>query len=147
MLGQQPADAVERRADLGQISDQGKFLPGRCDSLLWIEGPSDLSVAVAVQPEGGPKKVQFTMQAFRVIDRFGPVYQCREYSLLLERMVVGIGVKVEARVSRFAVKLMVQGTIRFTVYISVKEGKMAVAVGVHHEPNVVMDVVQVVREL
>jgi hypothetical protein len=68
VLGQQPADAVECRADLGQISDGGRFLRGRCDSLQWIEGPSDLLVTVAVPPEGGPKKVQFTKQAFRVTE-------------------------------------------------------------------------------
>jgi hypothetical protein len=36
------------------------------------------------------------------------VYQCGEYSLLIGRMVVRVGVEVEVSVRGFAVKLMAQ---------------------------------------
>jgi predicted hotdog family 3-hydroxylacyl-ACP dehydratase len=44
-------------------------------------------------------------------------------------MVVRVGVKVEVRVSGFAAELMAQGTIGLTVNVNIKEGKMAVRLG------------------
>jgi hypothetical protein len=40
-----------------------------------------------------------------------------------------------------------QGTFRFTVIVDIKEGKMAVPLGLHSELNVLMDTVQVAKEL
>jgi hypothetical protein len=58
--------------------------------LQWVEGPSDLLVSVAVLPEGGPHKLQFTMQALLVTRGSGPVHQHGEYSLFVGRMVVRV---------------------------------------------------------
>jgi hypothetical protein len=40
------------------------------------------------------------------------VYQCREYGLLVGRVVVRVGVEVEVPVGGFAVNLMAQGTVK-----------------------------------
>jgi hypothetical protein len=53
--GQKPADVNVVQRDV-----RGGFLRWRCDSVLWVEGPSDPSVAVAVLREGGARKLQFT---------------------------------------------------------------------------------------
>jgi hypothetical protein len=97
---------------------------------LWrVEGPSDLSVAVAVLPESGPEKLQFTMQAVLVTKGSGHVCQRGEYGLFDTRMVVRVGVEAEVRVSGFAVNLMAQGTIRITAGVNIKDGKVAVPLG------------------
>jgi hypothetical protein len=76
--------------------------------LRWVESPSNLCVAVAVLPESGPENIPFTVQALLVTKGTCPVYQRGEYSLLVGRMVVGVGIEVEVGVSGFAVDLMAQ---------------------------------------
>jgi hypothetical protein len=84
-----------------------------------------MSIAVAVLPESGPEKLQFTIQAVLVTKGSGCVCQHGDYGLFVGRMVVRIGVQVEVRVNGCSVNLMAQGTIRFTVDVSIKEGKVA----------------------
>jgi hypothetical protein len=48
------------------------------------------------------------VQALLVTKGTYPVYQCGEYSLLVGRMVVRVGVELEVSVRGFAVDLMAQ---------------------------------------
>jgi hypothetical protein len=70
--GQEPADAVEYRAGVGQKGSLGRFLRGRCISLRWAKVPSDLTVALPVLPGSGPEKVHLAMQALQVTKGPGP---------------------------------------------------------------------------
>jgi hypothetical protein len=89
---------IEIHVYVGQEGDLGTFLWCWCNSVWWVEGLSDLSVTVAVLPEGGPQKLQFSMQALLITKGSGPVHQHGVYSLLVGRMVVRIGVEVEISV-------------------------------------------------
>jgi hypothetical protein len=64
MLGPQPTDAIESRAHVGQEGDRCRFFRGRRISFRLVEGPSDLSVAVAFLPESVSQKLQFSLQSF-----------------------------------------------------------------------------------
>jgi hypothetical protein len=84
VLCQQPTDAIESRADVGQKGDRVRFLWWRCDLLRWAEGPSVLSVAVTVLPESGPKKLQFTLQAVLVTKGSGLCASVESTACMLE---------------------------------------------------------------
>jgi hypothetical protein len=62
-------------------------------------------------------------------------------------MLVSVGAEAEVRVSGFAVNFMALGTVSFTVDANIVEGKMADTLSLHSEINVLMDTVQVVKEL
>jgi hypothetical protein len=48
---------------------------------------------------------------------------------------------------RFAVHPVAQGAIRSPVYVDIQEGKVAVSFRLHGELNVLVDTVQVVKEV
>jgi hypothetical protein len=62
-------------------------------------------------------------------------------------MAVRVAAEIDVRVSGFAVNLTAQWFISFPVDVNIKEGKMAVCFVLSSELNVLVDTVQVVKEL
>jgi hypothetical protein len=54
-----------------------------------IDSPSELPVAVVVQPESVREELQLIIQAFVITQGSGPVHQRRKHSLFVGRVVVG----------------------------------------------------------
>jgi hypothetical protein len=80
----------------GRKATKSVFCGGRCDSLRWVEGPSGLSVAVAVLLESDPET------PVRCADCPGhkgscSVHRRRAYVLFVGRTVVRFGVQVRVK--------------------------------------------------
>lgn len=60
---------------------------------------------------------------------------------------MGTILEIEVNVGRFMVYIMTQGAMRSCVNICIQEGKVAVSFHLHGELNVVVDTVQVVKEV
>jgi hypothetical protein len=75
------------------------------------------------------------------------MHQCGKYSLLIGRVVVGPGVKVEVGMGSFTVHSMAQRTVGSFVNVYVKEWEVAFTFGLHGELNALVYAVQVVQEV
>jgi hypothetical protein len=74
----------------------------------WTEGPLDLPVTAAVPLESVPEELQRIMEAFVITQGSGPMYQCGKHSLFAKRVVVGVGMEIEAGVRGTTVDSMAQ---------------------------------------
>jgi hypothetical protein len=113
----------------------------------WVEGPVNLLVGIVILPENIPQEHQLRMKAVLVTQSSSPLYQSGKYGMLVGWVVMRARVQVKVVKGRFMVHSMAQGTIGSPVNIYVKEGKVAISFHLHGELNVLVDTVQVVKEV
>jgi hypothetical protein len=87
------------------------------------------------------------MKVLLITKSCSPLYQLRKYGTLIEWVVVRTGGDINVGMGRFAVYLMAPRAIRSPVNICVQEGKVAVSFGLHGKLNILVDSVQVIKEV
>jgi hypothetical protein len=103
-----PTDLMLCLDSIWKKGDRSELLQCCGNSLWWTEGPSDLPVTAAVPLESVPEELQRFMEAFVMTQGSGPMYQCGKHSLFARRVVVGVGMEIEAGVRGTTVDSMAQ---------------------------------------
>jgi hypothetical protein len=87
------------------------------------------------------------MEVLLITQSSSPLYQFQKYGTLVGWVVMRTGAEVNVSKGRFTVYLMAYRAIRSPMNICVQEGKVALSFGFCGELHILMDNVQVIKEV